>query len=120
MKRALKWVLWTVGGIVMAFIALIAVVMIFVEDGSTGPVATFSVNDKKVLVFTPGSGQLTHTTTSSASEGQIIVRNRKIALRRDGSVLVDDKALDLGKFSILEVYVHPDQRVETRITRSGG
>lgn len=118
--KVLKWGLWTIGGLAAAFVALIAFFMIFVEDNNSGVIATFSVNDKKVLVYAPGSGQLAHTTTTSASGGQILVRNRKIALRQDGSVLVDDKPLDVGRFSVLEVYVHPDQRVETRITRSGG
>lgn len=120
MKKLLRICLWVVGGFAAACVAIVVLALIFGEDGGSSPITTFSVNDKKVLVFTPGIGEKTLITTSSASEGQVTVRNRKIALRRDGSVLVDDKKLELGTFTELEVRVYPDQRVETRITRGGG
>jgi hypothetical protein len=119
MKKFFKIVLMTIGGITAAFIALITVFALFVDDGNSSALITFTVNEKKVLVYAPGRGDTNHTSTSSSDEGQIVVRNRKVALRRDGSVLVDDRKLEVGNFQELEVYVHPDQKVETRITRGG-
>lgn len=120
MKSFFKIVLMTLGGLTAAFAAILAVFVIFFDAGNSGPLITFSVDDKQVQVFAPGRGETNFTSVRNADEGQIVVRNRKIALRRDGAVLVDDKKLDLGRFSVLEVYVQPDQKIETRITLGGG
>lgn len=119
MKKFLKVLLMTLGALALAFIALMVYVGVFYEPGNGGPIVTFSVNDRQVQVFAPGSATSVHTSTSTPEEGQVVVRNRKIALRKDGTVLVDDKKIDVGNFTMLEVYVHKDQRVDTRVTRGG-
>lgn len=119
MWKPLKIALMTVGGLALAVAVMLGVsVVLFAEDTAGYPITTFETTGRKVIVYAPGAGERTYVTSSTAAEGQVLVRSRRIAMRRDGSVLLDGQKLDLVGFTLLEVYVYPDAKVETRVMKA--
>ncbi|MDX2205502.1 MAG: hypothetical protein NW223_22320 [Hyphomicrobiaceae bacterium] len=119
MRKILKLAGMTIGGLVLGLAIILGVSAVFFpEDTSRFPITTFETASRKVVVYAPGGGPRTYVTSSTAAEGQVLVRNRRITMRQDGSVLVDGQKLDLVGFTLLEVYVHPDEKVETRVMRA--
>lgn len=74
-----------------------------------------SVGDRKVNLFAPGEGTITLKTKADANGMEILLRNRNIAIRSDGKMFVDGQPVQIPDFKELEVSVHSDMRVETRI-----
>lgn len=119
MWKPLKYALMATGAAALCLTIMIGVsAILFAEDTQPYPITTFETPGKKVLVFAPGEGGRNFVTSSDVNEGQVLVRNRRIALKRDGSVTVDGEKLDLVGFTLLEVTVHPDARVETRVLKA--
>lgn len=107
------------GALLVALVAIMAVVAISSDsDPEQRPITTLEAGDRKVHVYAPGTGQRTYVTTSNAAEGQVTIRTHRIVMRRDGSVHLDGRKLDLIGFTELEIVVHPDQRVETRVLKA--
>lgn len=113
----IKIALVAVAGIVLGAVLAVSLA-VSGEDAGQAPITSFEFNNKKVLVFAPGDGPRTYVTATNAVEGQITVRNRRIVLKRDGSVLVDGRKLDLANFKLLEIYVLPDAKIETRVMKA--
>lgn len=122
MNKALKFIVLGAGALVIAVIVALGMSVIFGKEVERRPITTLEAGDRKVHVYAPGDEQRTYVTANNAAEGQVMIRNRKIVMRRDGSVHLDGKKLDLVGYTELEIVVHPDQRVETRVlkARSGG
>lgn len=119
MSKTLKYVLMGGGGLLVALVAVMTTAaVLFGGESAQLPISTFEAGDRKILVYAPGKESRTYVTTSNAAEGQIIVRNRKIVMRRDGAVHLDGQKLDLIGYTELEILVHPDQRVETRVLKA--
>lgn len=123
MNKALKFVVLGASVLVIAAVVALGVSVIFAGgEPERRPITTLEAGDRKIHVYAPGKEQRTYVTANNAAEGQVMIRNRKIVMRRDGSVHLDGSKLDLIGYTELEIVVHPDQRVETRVlkARSGG
>lgn len=117
MSPLLKIALIALTGLILAALMAVGLTVSGHESADT-PLTSFEFNNRKVLVFAPGEGPKSYVTANNAAEGQILVRNCKIVLKRDGSVLVDGRKLDVVNFTLLEIYVLPDAKVEVRVMKA--
>lgn len=110
--------------ILIAFLGLASITLTAIGvsvsggDVAEAPITSLDVANRRVVIFAPGKGPKTFVTSSNAAEGQVAVRERKIVVKRDGTVLVDGRKLDVANFTLLEIYVMPDASVEARVMKA--
>jgi hypothetical protein len=117
MRKLAKLVLYVLGALAVAAVALV-VVAAFLENGADGnPVSTVTVDGKTIKIFAPGEDFSVGISQVAEGGQQIELRGRVIVIESNARITVDGAPLNVGDFTELAIVVHPDRRVETRVEK---
>ena len=112
--KFLKYLLITLGALLVALIVLVTGVAVFAPASDT-PLAVSTIGDKTVKLYAKGNAGFSSTTTGA--EVSITVYERTVQVKGDGNILVDGKPLETPPYKELAVYIHPDKKIETVVVQ---
>jgi hypothetical protein len=120
MTRRAKIVSISLGLLAGLFVVFAALALQFDSASEAQPIATLAAGTKRVVIYAPGQGLSASATTITSTDragGRLLVRDRLIEMREDGSVFVDGLAVDAVGYTELEIRIDTHSRLDMRITR---